>query len=632
MLHGRYALSRRWPGVERSRPGSVPVPLDKGGPGGKHDESVAHLNRSLHLLATIFPRILPEVFREMLSFFSGESRLHVIVDQLLRHQDRWVKGRWRTTVPIISNVADETVFNQTLVAVEDEFRRTSYARAVKTALYQEFDVLSKSRIDAILSEANSCYTHARPTLERLASKSWKTAVKTFWASWKPSYSEEKSHYMLDWIRSKGNGIGATPVLRKTGDVELDIELTRTVLTPLLETLKAEQEAQDQEVAERLNENEAREANAIYECECCYGDTIFEQMATCSSENHVICFQCIRHAVNEVLFGQGWGRNIDHATGEIRCLAPTLRESCLGHVAQPLARRAVLGTKGGIETYRKFEARVAGEALLQAQIPLVGCPFCDYAEVDDLYYPRHAIHYRPRFTNLRWNSPLLALTVMLLPVIVLYSLLSHLLPFFTLPYLSGLFSKSLARLSSSRHSPMRFQCRSPRCGQPSCIKCFKVWNNPHVCHESATLSLRTTIEAARTTALKRTCPQCGVAFVKDSGCNKLTCVCGYIMCYICRQGLGKGEGGEGYRHFCQHFRPQGGVCKDCDKCDLYKNLDDDVHIREVGAKAEKEWREREGMIGVAGLVDEREGAEKLWPRFARKLQDMMDCWAAEMVTC
>ncbi len=66
------------------------------------------------------------------------------------------------------------------------------------------------------------------------------------------------------------------------------------------------------------------------------------------------------------------------------------------------------------------------------------------------------------------------------------------------------------------------------------------------------------------------------------------------------GVGEGEGegdGEGYGHFCGHFRPTGGRCTKCDKCDLYKDEDDDVLVRRAGEVAEREWRVREGMVGV-----------------------------------
>lgn len=74
-----------------------------------------------------------------------------------------------------------------------------------------------------------------------------------------------------------------------------------------------------------------------------------------------------------------------------------------------------------------------------------------------------------------------------------------------------------------------------------------------------------------------------------------------MCYLCRRGLntkGEGEGeGEGYRHFCDHFRVHGGRCDRCDRCDLYRGEDEDVLVRRAGERAEREWRVREGMVGV-----------------------------------
>ena len=98
-----------------------------------------------------------------------------------------------------------------------------------------------------------------------------------------------------------------------------------------------------------------------------------------------------------------------------------------------------------------------------------------------------------------------------------------------------------------------------------MSCSKAWTDIHICHESSLLALRTQVELAMSLAIKRTCPRCNISFVKSSGCNKLTCVCGYQMCYVCRKDIGNGEG---YRHFCEHFRPNGGRgCTECSKCDL-----------------------------------------------------------------
>ena len=41
---------------------------------------------------------------------------------------------------------------------------------------------------------------------------------------------------------------------------------------------------------------------------------------------------------------------------------------------------------------------------------------------------------------------------------------------------------------------------------------------------------------------RSCWNCGKAFIKNSGCNKITCTCGSMMCYLC------GNEVKDYNHF------------------------------------------------------------------------------------
>lgn len=601
---------------------------------GKNERAIVELNRSLEILVNIFPHILPEVFREMLHTFSGQSRLQIVIDQSLRHQDKWAKGRWRTPSRSPTVHATGAKSDHLLLPAEDYFRQASYVWAVKSMLYQEFTVLSRSTIKAVLAEENFSYTRSRPTLQKLAAKSWRNIVKVLWLRWSKPPEEANLHWMVDPTKPRGEDTRPIPVLKETGDTELDKELHQTVLAPFLENMKREQEAKDWEMLLNVHEAEAKNADAVYECECCFSDMIFEKMATCSTGGHFICFRCICQAVSEALFGQSWGQNMDHVGGQIKCLAPMSSEGCDGCIPLGLAKRAILQSKGGTEIWKKFESRLAEEALSKSGLSLVRCPFCSYAEVDELYIPQSStLRYKPNTMQLRDTAIILLLTLSCLPLLVLYSVLCHLPLRCTPPTLTSLISTSLVRIIRSKHLPRRFQCQSPSCRLRSCLLCFKVWNDPHVCHESATLSLRTTIEAARTAALKRTCPRCGLAFIKESGCNKLTCVCGYTMCYVCRQGLGKSEGGEGYRHFCQHFRPLGGPCKECDKCDLYKNLNDERVICTAGAKAEKEWREREGMIGVVGIGGDQDGAVvRKWQAKDWTIQGLVDWWIGGVMTC
>lgn len=101
-------------------------------------------------------------------------------------------------------------------------------------------------------------------------------------------------------------------------------------------------------------------------------------------------------------------------------------------------------------------------------------------------------------------------------------------------------------------------------------------------------MRIYVEKAMADAIKRTCPVCHISFVKSDGCNKLTCPCGYVMCYVCRAEIGS----ESYKHFCQHFRQVPGTpCDECDRCDLYVQEDEAAAIDCAAEKAEAEYFRR-----------------------------------------
>ncbi|KAI5282681.1 hypothetical protein KEM54_002632 [Ascosphaera aggregata] len=407
---------------------------------------------------------------------------------------------------------------------------------------------------------------------------------------------------------------------------------------MLTALREEQESNDLRTAEQLNEKEAKDAGALYECDCCLSDVIFEQIATCSTHGHIICFNCIRRTVQEALFGQGWAKSVDVERATIRCLAISTDDGCDGHLHVAGVKRAITTEKGGQEVYQKFEARLAADSLIKSQLQLIYCPFCSYAEVDPIYHPPPGgIAWKFRRANLSAVILLVVFLIDLFPILIIPIVLAVLL------YPSRVcstFATSFRNLCL-RHRSQRFKCANPKCGKASCITCHKEWRDPHVCHEPLLMSLRATVEAARTAAVKRTCPQCGLSFIKSSGCNKLTCVCGYSMCYLCRKALGppvtrrrqqqqqqqqrppppqrQGNGGivpldplqvgppedipeeeemqpEGYKHFCEHFRAiPGSRCTECDKCDLYRTEDEEDVARRAGEEAERLWRIREGLI-------------------------------------
>ncbi|KAK5384254.1 hypothetical protein LTS13_002448 [Exophiala xenobiotica] len=563
------------------------------------DDPSISLNKDLSVLADFFPDIKIEVLRELLVRFDGDSRLPICTEQLIKYKVEWAKGR----VNIPPRGLEESV------AAEEQFRTREYIDAAKWTLGREFNGLSKGAIDAVLAEVNHSYTLARPTLQAIASRSWRN---TFTNLFKKRRSQSEAPSIL--LERTKIDTGGARVLG-TGSQELDEELSALFTTPI-ESHREDQEAADLKVAQALNLKEAEEADALFECQVCYNEFAFEDVSACTQSDHTICLDCVRRTLHEAIFGQGWAKSVDVERGTLRCLAT---DSCDGCIHQDLVERAILRDKSGAETWTRFEDRLAEHNLQTSALPLIRCPFCSYAEAEQT-------HDRASAANLTWrlrkpsgvNIFMFILLLELLP-----SILCLLIPFilFYPNYIVGLFYTALGHAALQKRTS-RFTCRRPSCARKSCLQCLKAWHDPHVCHEPLILSLRKTVEAARTAAVKRTCPRCGTSFVKSSGCNKLTCVCGYSMCYLCRKNIGKAgnnsEGGEGYRHFCEHFRPTPGMkCSECDKCDLYRAEDEDAQVKRAGQEAERLWREREGMVGVKGLenaVGNVAGHDPLWAQF------------------
>jgi hypothetical protein len=577
------------------------------------DPDLRDLNTALQALTDIFPDIQPEVFREMLSSFSEESRLQVITETLLKHGHKWVKGRYRMPEEHEEHreVANKNKYKYrntetnkdtrgVPLALEDTFRSKAYREAAKEALYQEFKGLAHSTIKAVLAEYNWSYIQARPTLLVLASKSWRSSITNFLMRRKaPSVKE---HPLVMWTSAHGKtGRTSMPLLIKTRSRELDMELYNTMIVPELEKQQNEQIAEDLELALKWNEEEAEEADEMYDCECCFIPNTLQQMATCHVEGHYICFRCIRHSINAALYDQGWARNINTKLCTLRCIAPLSDgiEDCSGCIPTPFIKRALLEEADGADTLRKLNERFASEALLKSQLPLVRCPFCTYAEIDDLALPTTNL-----LTNLRFKRrPLLVASVPLLEllcfeafriilsfIVLLLSLILILNTLLPTPFpVFAPLQSALRRIHLKRRG-LRFQCLSPSCGRSSCLSCSAPWHDPHTCFSSQLTSLRLTLERATTEAVKRTCPDCNLGFVKSEGCNKLVCLCGYSMCYVCREGLKNQD----YAHFCQHFRERPGVkCGECDKCDLYKVEDEEKVLKRAKEAAEKEWWDAQG---------------------------------------
>jgi len=549
------------------------------------------LNNSLEALAAVFPDIQIEVFREMLAHFDGESRLAVAADALLKNRAAWIKGRWRVPEKDGEEGAGSGAVEdgRALVPPADVFRSPDYRDAVKSLAWHEFKGLSRSAINAVLAEQNYSYLEARQTLVNLSSKSWRYTISSIFLRRKPVTSgEAEKHPLVVW-RPSGQG-SALPSFKATGNAELDRELFTRLIAPLKEQARARQEEDDRAMAAHLNTEEAEAAESTYECACCFTTATFEELTTCSGDGHMVCFRCVQHTVAEAVFGQGWHRSIAKDKGALRCPAMGSGD-CDGCIGPEHLRRAMLEEKKGPEILSKLEQRLADHNLLACNVPLVRCPFCSYAEVDELYVPAEKSQLRLRLDTLVLVLPVCVFFVpFLLPLVLFCSaaLLLSVHPTFA-RNAAAHFSAALTRFRRRRHG-LRFVCRAPACSRASCLACGKAWVDVHVCRESELVALRTQVEHAMSMAVKRVCPRCSTSFVKNSGCNKLTCPCGYRMCYVCRGDLGR----EGYRHFCEHFRPEGDGrrCAQCDRCNLWEGEDTEAVLKAAREEAELRWKERE----------------------------------------
>ncbi|TDZ25127.1 E3 ubiquitin-protein ligase [Colletotrichum orbiculare MAFF 240422] len=558
------------------------------------------LNNSLDALAGLFPDVQIQVFREMLINFEEESRLAVVADALLKNRVAWVKGRWLVSDDHRLESSPSAAFEEASISRiprVETFRSSDYKKAVQALAWHEFKGLSRSTINAVLAESNYSYLDARKTLVSLCSKSWRFTISSLFLRRKPvATGEAENHPLVIW---KSTGLGAiVPLLKATGNAELDRELYRDLIQPLREQGRQSQVDKDRGLAALLNNEEAEAAEAMHECTCCFTDYSFEEFTTCNADGHMLCFRCVQQSVREAVFGQGWQSSIDIDSGSLKCLAVEAH-GCPGHVPHDHLHRAMLEEKRGAEILHRLDQRLAENSLLASSLPLVRCPFCAYAEVDDIYLPANETPLQIRVDSL----------VSLMLMVVCTAIMLLLLPAVLLSFLSGLllstkqtlgdqllaqWSNALGRYRRRRRGLM-FTCQNPGCGRSSCLSCSKSWTDIHVCNESSLVALRTQVEQAMSMAIKRVCPRCHTSFVKNSGCNKLTCPCGYKMCYVCRKDIGGSNGeGEGYRHFCEHFRPDGDPrpCTECTKCNLWESEDTDLVLRLAKEEAESKWRQAE----------------------------------------
>ncbi|CAJ0577125.1 unnamed protein product, partial [Mesorhabditis spiculigera] len=120
----------------------------------------------------------------------------------------------------------------------------------------------------------------------------------------------------------------------------------------------------------------------------------------------------------------------------------------------------------------------------------------------------------------------------------------------------------------------FDCR--KCRASFCRLCKIKWSS-HMglkCEEAKESGLskedvlRLQLEEDLSNIFVRQCKRCNQAFQKDEGCNKMTCRCGALQCYVCDATIA------GYDHFCNHPKhPNDKECPQrCGHCFLWVNID------------------------------------------------------------
>ncbi|KAF9977542.1 hypothetical protein BGZ73_005671 [Actinomortierella ambigua] len=255
------------------------------------------------------------------------------------------------------NNTDDDFGPEPLIEPWEYIRSPEYIKCVRRQLYNEFPKVWKSTIKAVMAENNFDYVRTYDRLLQLE-------TENSWSRW---FSD-----VLSFIqRAKISKSGVDP-------------------PEFLEDLAAfhrrerdRQSAQDQTVAQELNTEEYRTHGQTIECGCCYSDFCFEEMAACQ-EGHLFCKDCIQRYVQEGLFGQGELRGAG-AGGRAREGGNTLAHAirCIeSSGCQALFSEAMLEWALTPAMYEQY-TRVAFQADLdRSGLEMVGCPFCDYAEVDE----------------------------------------------------------------------------------------------------------------------------------------------------------------------------------------------------------------------------------------------------------
>ncbi|KAJ1925889.1 hypothetical protein IWQ60_004262 [Tieghemiomyces parasiticus] len=502
----------------------------------------------------------------------------------------------------------------------DYFRPPAYREGARLRLFRAFPMLYRSTVDAVLAENHGDFIPSYYQLQDIKDRepnSWFKSVLQQFIPGRPKQAEDHpSMYHLDLLR----------------DVDALDRATRW-----------KQVASDGCVAVALNEEEYERHGQLITCGCCYDEFPFERLASCTA-GHLCCHDCLRRFTEEFIFGQAGGKqptdDSDGGLADLRCIG---HGDCVGCYT-PTTLQQVLP----LEILTQYDQETARRSLTrwrrnqgptsQAET-VVTCSACAYAYLvpptgrttrwwlagsgnTSIVWQHLGTALRAGFTILAVTGgiyildKLATLVLGLHMTIILESCMVFIIPPVVISRVFGArhanFRAQLQELyqnQAARRDPVGtktlptgiYQCPNPHCRRLVCPTCDKPLTPDHRCGESYKEAMKRYIDRAMNEAVKRTCPRCQMSFVKSDGCNKMTCRCGYTMCYVCRRDIARVS----YAHFCQHFRAiPGSRCNQCDRCDLYQSEDEETARRQAAEKAKQEFMARHPVEQEANVNNGR----------------------------
>jgi len=399
------------------------------------------------------------------------------VDDLLQFEKALEVQKLRGQKPKDVVLRTRVGLDRGTIEPRQRFRSEEYQKAVYIRLRLEFAEHDyPTTIRAVLDENNYDYERTRTALTGIFKK------KTLWSVFKGLFTRAKENAELK-------------LREKIGCEELDVEIEAIAMRKQHQDSEL-QIRKDLKLATTLNEEEYTSANELMECGCCFGDYTWEDMIYCG-DGHLVCRGCVKRTAEECAFGQA-----DTVCTErgLKCIA--VSNNPCDKVIPNESLEQFLPT----DLFRRYTQRILSTELESAELDLIHCPFCPYAEFKDPVQP----HIRLRSYLQHVVTLILTLFTFIAPLLLVN---------FTIPLIVCIYSKNFLqakkinnwindvhqrRLGFLNEGSRLFKClNASECGRESCIDCGKEWAPFHDCLRSEKDGLRLYVEKAMADAIKRT---------------------------------------------------------------------------------------------------------------------------------